>query len=92
MASDLLDYKTGGIRERADKIDTDVDVWFRDRWWDKTNLVATDYFLSNNLVDVAKQVNLKRAVCGRHEEIERRSDESIETRNREVSYLSKVVC
>ncbi len=27
MFSDMLDYKAKGIRERADKIDRDIDVW-----------------------------------------------------------------
>ena len=29
---------------------------FRDRWWDRSNIVATDFFLSNDLVGIAKQV------------------------------------
>ena len=65
VAADLLDYRAHGIRDSADGIDRDIDVWFRERWWDRSNLVATDFFLSNNLVDVAKQVNLKRAICTR---------------------------
>jgi len=63
VVADALDYKVRGTRVRADKVDRDVDVWFRDRWWDRANVVATDFFLSNDLVDVAKEVNLKRAIC-----------------------------
>ena len=57
MAADLFDYKSDGVRARADSVDRDLDVWFRDRWWDAANLVATDFFLSNSMVEVAKEVS-----------------------------------
>ncbi len=41
-------------------IGQEIGFRFRDRWWDKANLVATDYFLSNDLVDVAKEVEKKK--------------------------------
>ena len=37
--------------------------WYRDLWWQKSNIVATDFFLSNNLVDVSRNVNRRRSIC-----------------------------
>ena len=37
--------------------------WYRDFWWQKSNIVATDFFLSNNLVDVSRNVNRRRSIC-----------------------------
>eukprot|EP00092_Neocalanus_flemingeri_P011157 GFUD01012019.1.p1 GENE.GFUD01012019.1~~GFUD01012019.1.p1 ORF type:complete len:456 (-),score=118.95 GFUD01012019.1:61-1428(-) len=54
---------TGGFRQLNDKIAKSVTKWFRDIWWQKANIVATDFFLSNNLVDVSRTVNRRRAVC-----------------------------
>ena len=40
-----------------------ITSWYRDIWWQKANIVATDFFLSNNLVDVSRIVNRRRAKC-----------------------------
>ena len=60
---DVLMNLTGGIRRLTNKISKSVTKWYRDIWWLKTNIVATDFFLSNNLVDVARTVNKRRALC-----------------------------
>ena len=61
--ADVFWNLTGGIRKLNDKISRSVTKWYRDIWWQKANIVATDYFLSNNLVDVARTVNRRRALC-----------------------------
>ncbi|XP_059094858.1 uncharacterized protein LOC131889711 isoform X1 [Tigriopus californicus] len=61
--SDAMDLDTNGIRILADKIDRSLDVWFHDKYWRSATIVATDYFLSNDLVDVSIDTNLKRAIC-----------------------------
>ena len=60
---DVLWNLTGGIRQLNDKISLAVTKWYRDRWWQKANIVATDFFLSNNLVDVSRTANRRRALC-----------------------------
>ena len=60
---DVLMNLTGGIRKLTNKISRSVTKWYRDIWWQKANIVATDYFLSNNLVEVARTVNRRRALC-----------------------------
>ena len=62
-AMDFLWNLTGGIRQLNDKISRSVTLWYRDQWWTTANIVATDFFLSNNLVDVSRTVNRRRAVC-----------------------------
>ena len=54
---------SGGIRKLNDKIAHSVTKWYRDIWWQKANIVATDFFLSNNLVDVSRTNNRRRAFC-----------------------------
>lgn len=57
---DVFFNPRGGIRQINDKIARYVSGWYRDFWWNTTNIVATDFFLSNNLVDVARTNNYKR--------------------------------
>lgn len=60
---DVFFNPRGGIRTINDKISRYVSGWYRDEWWSKANIVATDFFLSNNLVDVARHNNYRRKVC-----------------------------
>ena len=36
---------------------------YRYEWWQKANVVLSDFVLSNNLVEEAKRVNRRRNVC-----------------------------
>jgi len=62
-ALDVVWNLAGGLREMNDKISKKITRWYRDIWWQKANIVATDFFLSNNLVDVSRNVNRRRAIC-----------------------------
>ena len=33
---------------------------FREEFWQYTNFVATDFFTSNNLIQISKQANIRR--------------------------------
>lgn len=37
-----------------------VSIWFRDRWSPLAAIVSTDFFLGNNIVDLAIQENQRR--------------------------------
>jgi len=37
-----------------------VTIWFRDLWFREATIVATDFFLGNNIVDVAVKENQRR--------------------------------
>ncbi|KAG8199710.1 hypothetical protein JTE90_022159 [Oedothorax gibbosus] len=52
-----------GLRIFADQINRNVTHWFRDFYWQKANIVATDYFLGNDIIDVAVQTNKYKGIC-----------------------------
>jgi len=62
---DVIWNLSGGIRKLNNNIARGVTKWYRDTWWQEANIVATDFFLSHNLVDVAREVNSRRALCRR---------------------------
>ncbi|GFY43126.1 PI-PLC X domain-containing protein 1 [Trichonephila inaurata madagascariensis] len=58
----ILFHPENGLRNMAEQINTEVTHWFRDLYWQKANIVATDYFLGNHVIDVAIRTNQVKAV------------------------------
>ncbi|XP_023227125.1 variant-surface-glycoprotein phospholipase C-like [Centruroides sculpturatus] len=59
MAGIFFDrYK--GLRVMAQTVNLKVTEWFRERWWHCANIVATDFFHGNNIIEVAIEANKKR--------------------------------
>ncbi|XP_049820992.1 PI-PLC X domain-containing protein 1 isoform X2 [Aethina tumida] len=54
-----LVFRTNNLRQLADEVNKYVTKWIRDEWEDDVNIVATDYFLGNDLVNVAIDINTK---------------------------------
>ncbi|XP_043235100.1 uncharacterized protein LOC122388258 isoform X1 [Amphibalanus amphitrite] len=52
-----------GLRDLAQKANSEVTKWFRDEWWHTASVVATDFFLGNDMIDVAIEANIKRRKC-----------------------------
>lgn len=51
----------GGLRKLAQSVNYLVTKWFRDDWYNRcANIVATDYFLGNNIIEIAINSNTKR--------------------------------
>lgn len=50
-------FGTNNIRKLADRTNRHLTKWFRDEWAKETNIVATDYFLGNDLINVAIEAN-----------------------------------
>ncbi|XP_064454772.1 uncharacterized protein LOC135366044 [Ornithodoros turicata] len=50
-----------GNRKLAQRVNGNVTQWFRDEWWRCANVVSTDFFLGNDIVNVAVEANLRRA-------------------------------
>lgn len=48
-------------RNLAQQANGIVTRWFREEWWRCANVVATDYFLGNDIINVAMEANQKRA-------------------------------
>uniref|UniRef100_T1JAD7 Phosphatidylinositol-specific phospholipase C X domain-containing protein n=1 Tax=Strigamia maritima TaxID=126957 RepID=T1JAD7_STRMM len=59
----ILSNPRKGIRYFADIANRNVTQWFRDEWWDSGNVVATDYFHGNDIIDVAIKSNKRRRKC-----------------------------
>ncbi|GFY43124.1 PI-PLC X-box domain-containing protein DDB_G0293730 [Trichonephila inaurata madagascariensis] len=54
-----------GLRPMADEVNREVSRWFRDLYWQKTNIIATDYFLGNDIINIAIRANQIKGVCPR---------------------------
>lgn len=50
----------GGLRNMADNINREITKWFRDEWNHCANIVATDFFLGNNIIEISIETNKKR--------------------------------
>ncbi|XP_022248514.1 PI-PLC X domain-containing protein 3-like [Limulus polyphemus] len=59
----ILINPTKGLRGLADDVNRNVTRWFRDLWWKRSNIIATDYFLGNDIINVAIRSNRKRVLC-----------------------------
>lgn len=59
-----LDFFTNNtLRDMAQSVNHDLSMWFNDRknWTRNANVVATDFFLGNNIIDIAIRENLLRS-------------------------------
>ncbi|CAH0553027.1 unnamed protein product [Brassicogethes aeneus] len=54
-----LVFRTNNLRQLADDVNKHVTKWVRDEWSDEVNIVATDYFLGNDLINIAIDVNTR---------------------------------
>ena len=55
---DILQDRFGGLRNMADMVNRNVTMWYRDLWAARTNIVAVDFFMGTDIVDVAVRANL----------------------------------
>lgn len=60
---DAFSNNGGSLRTMADTVNRNVTQWFREAWWDSSNIVATDFFHGNNIIEVAIESNAKRKWC-----------------------------
>lgn len=54
-------FRTNNLRKLADEANKHVTVWFRDDWPNQVNVIASDYFLGNDIVHVAIEVNRNKS-------------------------------
>lgn len=55
---DLLFNPRMSLRTMAHTVNSQLTGWLRDRWWQQANVVTSDFFLSNNVIDIAIQANV----------------------------------
>lgn len=53
-------FGVNNLRKLADDVNRKVTMWFRDEWSRRVNIVATDFFLGNDLINVAIEANRNR--------------------------------
>jgi hypothetical protein len=56
---DLI-FRTNNLRKLANDVNRKLTKWFRDEWARDVNIVATDYFLGNDIINVAIEANVNR--------------------------------
>lgn len=56
----LLRDKYDGLRSLAEQINHDLSVNVFDEWWQCMNVLCTDYFLGNNIIEYTIEANLWR--------------------------------
>lgn len=61
-AMDVL-FTNSSLRILAEEVNSNVTVWARDLWWQQANVIAVDFFMGTNIVDVSVESNLKRRIC-----------------------------
>ena len=59
-SGDVLVDRFNGLRGAADIVNRNVTLWFRDRWTSAAAIVASDFFLGTNIVDIAIRENQRR--------------------------------
>ncbi|XP_054272973.1 PI-PLC X domain-containing protein 1-like [Macrosteles quadrilineatus] len=57
---DLLFKPTSSLRTMAEEVNPRLTEWLRDRWWSQSNIVASDFFLGNNVIDIAITANIEK--------------------------------
>lgn len=58
---DVLFKTSSGLRQMADSVNRNLTMFFQESWWKQTNIVASDFFLGNNLIEVAVKSNMKKS-------------------------------
>jgi len=58
----VLSFKYESLRALAQVTNSKYMEWFNDRWANCVNIVAADYFLGSNVVDIAISVNHRRSL------------------------------
>ncbi|KAG8269145.1 hypothetical protein J6590_008391 [Homalodisca vitripennis] len=57
---ELLFNRKASLRTMAHSVNSQLTGWLRDRWWQQANIVTSDFFLGNNVVDVAIAANVEK--------------------------------
>ncbi|XP_023219772.1 uncharacterized protein LOC111621764 [Centruroides sculpturatus] len=48
------------LREMAQEVNLEITRWFRNRFWNCANIVSTDFFLGNDIINIAIESNKRR--------------------------------
>ena len=63
-ATDIILKPNVGLRGFAELINLLVTSWFQSKdWYSRANIISTDYYLGNNIIEMAIKVNQNQATC-----------------------------
>jgi hypothetical protein len=63
-ATDIILKPNVGLRGFAEISNLPVTSWFKaEAWYSRTNIVSTDYYLGNNIIEMAVKVNQHAGTC-----------------------------
>lgn len=59
---DIIFRTTGNLRQMADSVNRNLTIFFESKpsYCEQSNVIATDFFLGNNLIDLAVRSNLQK--------------------------------
>ena len=64
-AIDIIFNPRNNLRKMADSINRNLTEWVKNDWWKKTNIIATDFYMGNNLIEIAiNSITLKTPYLG----------------------------
>lgn len=52
-AIDIIFNPKNNLMKMADSVNRNLTRWVRDEWMGETNIIATDFFMGNNLIDLS---------------------------------------
>jgi hypothetical protein len=62
--NDIILKPNFGLRGFAQLVNIPVTEWYRqESWYSKSNIISTDFFLGNNIIEMSVEVNRRRASC-----------------------------
>ncbi|XP_014272504.1 PI-PLC X domain-containing protein 1 [Halyomorpha halys] len=63
---DLLFNPKGSLRIMASQINRNLTEWCRERWWDRANILAMDFFLGTDTITTAVLSNVFKGSTAKH--------------------------
>ena len=64
---DIISRPYFGLRGFAQLVNLNVTYWFeRPEWYSNSMIIATDFYLGNNIVEMSVKVNQNGAVCSKN--------------------------
>jgi len=63
---DIVLRPTQGLRNMAQTVNIPLTFWYQDKsWYTRSNIIATDFFLGNNIIQTSIIANYKGYKCAR---------------------------
>uniref|UniRef100_T1HBM1 Varsurf_PPLC domain-containing protein n=1 Tax=Rhodnius prolixus TaxID=13249 RepID=T1HBM1_RHOPR len=63
---DLLFNPTGSLRHMAHIVNRNLTSWCRNNWWNKANIIAADFFLETDIINIAVASNIMKGNSPNH--------------------------